>query len=324
MRHRQPSRPLFWLLLTVFIVVLADLFLYAPRPDAVKAFPSSAGSEAEWQAPDESKIAAEPDGRLIRYGKALVESTACYLGPKGSVAQLSNGMNCQNCHLNGGRRNFANPFSATAATYPKYRHRSGRVEDVFFRINDCMKRSLNGKELDSASTEIKAMAAYINWVGKEVPKGVTPKGAGTENLQYLQRAADPQKGRKVYLSVCHVCHGPNGKGMLLPDATGYRYPPLWGDASYNVGAGLYRLASLAGFIKNNMPFGASWKKPLLTQEQAWDVAAFIVSQPRPVKFFSGDWKDASKKPVDYPFGPYADTFSETRHKYGPFAGMKRK
>jgi thiosulfate dehydrogenase len=24
------------------------------------------------------------------------------------------------------------------------------------------------------------------------------------------------------------------------------------------------------------------------------------------------------KPFDYPFGPYADTFSVAQHKYGPF------
>ena len=31
-----------------------------------------------------------------------------------------------------------------------------------------------------------------------------------------------------------------------------------------------------------------------------------------------DYPDISKKPIDDPFGPYADTFSESQHKYGPF------
>jgi thiosulfate dehydrogenase len=81
---------------------------------------------------------------------------------------------------------------------------------------------------------------------------------------------------------------------------------------------------MAGFIRNNMPYGTNWKQPQLTEEQAWDVAAYIVSQQRPVKFFPNDWRDLSKKPADYPFGPYTDTFSEARHKYGPFTAMKKK
>ncbi|MCB0768664.1 MAG: cytochrome C, partial [Flavobacteriales bacterium] len=56
----------------------------------------------------------------------------------------------------------------------------------------------------------------------------------------------------------------------------------------------------------------------LTDEEAWDVAAFVNSQPRPVKDLTGDWPDISKKPIDHPFGPYSDTFTETQHKYGPF------
>jgi thiosulfate dehydrogenase len=81
---------------------------------------------------------------------------------------------------------------------------------------------------------------------------------------------------------------------------------------------------MAEFVWNSMPEGATNKNPQLSVEEAWDVAAFIVSQPRPVKFFPEDYRDYSKKPVDYPFGPYADTFSELQHKYGPFGAMKKK
>lgn len=63
-----------------------------------------------------------------------------------------------------------------------------------------------------------------------------------------------------------------------------------------------------------MPFGAAQ----LTDEEAWDVAAFVNSQPRPVKVFPDDWPVISTKPADHPFGPFGDTFSEQQHKYGPF------
>jgi thiosulfate dehydrogenase len=72
-----------------------------------------------------------------------------------------------------------------------------------------------------------------------------------------------------------------------------------------------------------MPYDlASPETPILTDEEAWDVAAFINSQPRPSKIFSADWPDISTKPYDHPLGPYADNFSEQQHKFGPFAPIK--
>lgn len=68
-----------------------------------------------------------------------------------------------------------------------------------------------------------------------------------------------------------------------------------------------------------MPFNqATHKEPALSDEEAWDVAAFVNSQPRPEKELSKDWPDISKKPIDHPFGPYSDGFNERQHKYGPF------
>jgi thiosulfate dehydrogenase len=67
-----------------------------------------------------------------------------------------------------------------------------------------------------------------------------------------------------------------------------------------------------------MPFDAPRNAAWLTNEEAWDVAAFVNTQPRPQKKFSTDWPDISTKPFDFPFGPYADSFPEHQHKYGPF------
>jgi thiosulfate dehydrogenase len=36
---------------------------------------------------------------MARYGHQLISKTSYYLGPNGTVAQISNGMNCQNCPL---------------------------------------------------------------------------------------------------------------------------------------------------------------------------------------------------------------------------------
>ncbi|MEO7961515.1 MAG: c-type cytochrome [Ginsengibacter sp.] len=286
--------------------------------------------DSTWIAPSlyTDRITTGEQRKMIMYGEDLISKTANFLGPQGSVLQISNGMNCQNCHLDAGRRPWGNNFGATYAGYPRFRNRSGTIENIYRRINDCFERSMNGKLLDSNSYEMKSMYAYIKWVGENVPGNTKPYGSGLQSLPYLQRAASPENGRKVFEMACISCHGSNGEGLKLNGQPGYLYPPLWGAASYNDGAGLYRISGFAGFIKSNMPYDkASHDSPFLSNEEAWDVAAFVNSQPRPHKDQSDDYKDLSGKPVDFPFGPYVDTFNERQHKYGPFqpiAATKKK
>jgi thiosulfate dehydrogenase len=303
---------------TLVMLLVSTLPVGKLRIKGTNTTPTFSENE-EWVAPSEDDIPPGTEGDMIRYGKDLIVNTAKYLGPKGIVGNMSNGMNCQNCHINAGKQNWANPFSAVESTYPKFRDRSGRVESSEFRVNECMQRSLNGKELDSLSAEMKAMVAYLKWIGEGVPKDIKPKGAGTEKLAFLDRAADPVHGKQVYEVRCVRCHGANGEGLPLADSSAYTYPPLWGEHSFNSSAGMYRLSNIAGFIKNNMPFQEATKaNPVLTDEEAWDVSAYVVTQPHPHKSYPYDWPNIAKKPVDYPFGPYADKMSEQQHKYGPW------
>ncbi len=316
----------------IFITLARALFLMVPLP-VTNYFchskkidtkdPDVAITVQEWKAPDTSQIDHTAQGDLIRYGRTLIIYTADFFGPRGSIASISNGMNCGNCHIDAGTRIWGNNFSMVVSSYPLYRNRSGKIETVEMRINDCFERSLNGKKLADTVKEMRAMIAYIKWVGKDVRKGVKTKGAGVEKLPFLSRAADTDKGKIVYLAICQKCHGKNGEGKLADNGKEYLYPPLWGKNSYNVGAGMYQLSKFAGYIKNNMPFGVTFTNPQLTVEQAWDVAAFVNSQPRPQKNLSMDWPDIAAKPLDYPFGPYSDNFSERQHKYGPFAPIRQ-
>lgn len=272
-----------------------------------------------WQAPDLQYVEIEKDKELILYGRQLISNTSDYLGPKGIVRHMSNGMNCQNCHLDAGTKPFGNNYSAVLATYPKFRARSGTDETITKRINNCIQRSLNGDSLQPQSKEMKAITAYIQWLGQAVPKNKMPIGVGLYKLKPLARAADPMKGQFTYASKCMTCHGPDGQGRPKPENKIESYPPLWGDHSYNEAAGLFRLSAFAGYVKANMPFGATADNPQLTDEEAWDLAAFVNSKPRPKhKFLKVDWPVIAKKPFDHPFGPYADTFSEQQHKLGPF------
>jgi len=260
----------------------------------------------------------------IEYGRELIVNTSRYLGPNGSVAQISNGMNCQNCHLDAGTRVYGNNYGSVYATYPRFRARSGTMENIYKRVNDCFERSLNGKPLDTLGVEMQAIKAYLMFLGKNVVKGTTVKGSGLKGLPFLDRAADPEKGAYVYITKCASCHQQDGQGVLAQDRASYVYPPLWGNASYNDAAGLYRISNFAKYVKYNMPLGATHENPQLSDEEAWDVAAYVNSRPRPHKNVPQDWPDIKKKPVDHPFGPYADSFGEVEHKYGPFQPIEKE
>lgn len=276
-------------------------------------------NDSVWIGKDYRQIPINTDsGKLILYGYRLIINTAYFLGPKGTVAHVSNGMNCGNCHLNGGTKPFGNNFGKVYSIYPKFRARNNSIQTIYDRINDCFVRSLNGKALDSTTREMQAIYAYMKWLGEGVPKGTTPAGTIFKNVAYLERVANPVEGKKVFALICQSCHGKNGQGMMNANGIGYIFPPLWGRNSYNDGAGIYRISEFADFVEYNMPFGTSWQHPVLTNAQAWDVAAFVNSQPRPHRDQSMDWKEITNKPIDFPYGPYSDSFSEKQHKYGPF------
>ena len=168
---------------------------------------------------------------------------------------------------------------------------------------------------------MQSIVAYIKFLGTNVEKGKKAEGSGFRDLAYLDRAAEPDKGQIVYTAKCQSCHQANGEDVFHADKTEYTYPALWGKKSYNDGAGIYHMSNIAKYVKYNMPMGTTYLNPQLTDEEAWDVAAFVNSQQRPQKIFKYHWPNINTKLLDYPFGPYADNFSEQQHKYGPFEEM---
>lgn len=315
------------ILMTLVFAFNEDLLTFwsrisAPKPKVdlpdEKLISAISANSTFWIAPKLSEIIDPKKLEQVNYGRQLIAHTAKYLGPKGSVKPISNGMNCQNCHLDAGTKVFGNNYGSVASTYPKLRARSGSVENIYKRINDCFQRSLNGIELDTTSREMQAIKAYIEYLGKNVPKGQNAEGSGLKSIPFLDRSADPAKGKLVYVDKCQSCHQANGGGLLNEARTEYVYPPLWGKNSYNDGAGLYRVSNFAKYAKYNMPLGVHHSMPQLSDEEAWDVAAFVNSQSRPHKEVPLDWPDISKKPIDHPFGPYSDRFSEQQHKFGPY------
>ena len=284
-----------------------------------------AQGQTDWQAPDIGKLPDDKYGQMVRQGKALMEQTYKYLGPEVKDANKrfsGNNLSCVSCHMEAGGRKFGNPWVGTFVSFPQYRGREDAVSTTEERINGCMERSMNGRKLPLDSAEMKAMMSYLHFLSTGIPVGAKLEGVGTLKLKALARAADPVAGKQVYASTCVACHGANGEGLRrgkTGDADGYQFPPVWGPDSYNDGAGMARLTLAAGFIKGNMPSGITHTTAVLSDEQAFDVAAYINSQPRPVKpNLDADFPARNNKPVDAAFPPYTPGFSAEQHKYGPW------
>jgi thiosulfate dehydrogenase len=276
--------------------------------------------------PDIRKVADDAFGRMVKYGHALVTDTANQIGPAApdpAKRFAGNNLTCQNCHLQGGTQPYAMPLIGVWGQFPQYRGREGEVGTLEDRVNGCMERSMNGRALALDSREMKAFLAYTKWLSTGIPDGAKIIGSGTKPVQEPERAADLRHGSQVYAEKCVACHGEGGQGQRI--ATGYQFPPLWGPDSYNDGAGMARLLNAAAFAKHNMPLGTTFDSPMLTDDEAYDVAGYVNSQPRPhMGDLDKDFPNRLQKPVDAPYGPYIDGFSAEQHKFGPFGPIRAK
>lgn len=289
----------------------------------------SAPADPEWTVPEIGALPDNDEGRLIRRGRDLITATYAHIGPAVPDAgkrYAGNNLACTNCHLNAGTKKFGLPLWGLWERFPQYSARSDSEITIEDRINSCMLRSMNGKTLPQDSPEMAAFVAYIRFLSAGTKKGEFLTGMGAGQMPVLGRAADPRRGAQIYARACAMCHQSDGSGVLrnrnLPNF-GYLSPPLWGPDSFNNGAGMARLMTAANFVHFNMPNGTSYTRPRLTQQESWDVAAFVISQPRPdYAARHKDFPDLLKKPVDTPYGPYADGFSQKQHELGPYGPIE--
>jgi len=270
---------------------------------------------------DAVPVAATPE-----YGRRLLRDTGAFIGPDHEDPEMrfsGTRLACASCHLDIGTRPGTLSLLQSAARYPRDSGRDGGTRDLRDRINGCMQRSMNGRPLPRDSVEMIAMEAYILDLGEKYGAMGESRRAIDEPPAFVEpdRAADVAAGQVVFESRCRVCHGADGGGLqATPNLRdGYVFPPLWGTDSYNNGAGMNRVLTAARFIKARMPFG----QPDLSDDEAYNVSAYINSKPRPVKSnLEVDFPDRTRKHVDSPYPPYADNFSQEQHRLGPFKPIR--
>jgi len=253
--------------------VLTMAFTAALLTGAAPILSTASGQEEEvlFNPPPERSIPSGPFGDLVRKGENIFTQTGKYAGK-----YVGNDLTCESCHLDRGRKPYSAPLWAAYVSYPRFRAKNHKISRLGERIQGCFRFSMNGAPPPLDSETVRALVAYSFWMSRGAPVGLKLKGQGLLRMPPPPESPDPFRGKKVYAARCALCHGSDGMGTR----SGHQvpFPPVWGPRSYNKGAGLYRVEKLAGFIKMNMPLS---KGDSLTDQQAWDVAAYVDSQPRP-------------------------------------------
>lgn len=225
---------------------------------------------------DSATYPAGPQGDAARRGFAILAATHDSL-----PGYVGNSLRCFSCHIDNGRRQNGIPLTGVYARYPNYTTRDGRVITIQDRVNNCMRRSMAGRNIPLGSKDMNDIVAYLALISDGVAVGAHVQGQGLPKMPALN--ADTTRGATIFTARCVRCHGADGQG--IPPAT-----PLWGPRSYSIGASMARVERAASFIRHNMPFDSAG---VLSDQQAYDVAAYVVAHAR---------RDSKGKELDWPNG----------------------
>ena len=244
-----------------------------------------------FRAPTEAEVKDSLVLAALRRGRAILANTRDSL-----PANVGNRLRCVSCHMGDGLVANKMPWVGVYARFPQYRSRSASVEVIEDRINDCFERSMNGKPLARDSRTMRDIVTYFAFLSYGVPVGAQVEGQGLPRLDPL--AGDTARGKALFAARCATCHGADGQGGT-PAPGAVVGTPLWGPHSYTIGAGMARVRTAAAFIKIAMPFD---NPGTLTPQQAFDVATYIDSRPRPdFPGTANDWPNGDQPPdVAYP------------------------
>lgn len=331
MKSRISSSQKIILILVLFFISIYLVFNNShPFIGCKKDVQSVKPDTVSWKFPALNSIPDNEEGILIKLGRKIFIETYKFIGPdvKDSLMRFTgNNMDCQNCHFNAGTQKYVFGLVGVYSKYPALDARSNKTITIQQRINQCLMRSMNGRAMPEDNRVMNALTAYLKWLSSDVPKGMSPNGQGVPLIKLLNRAADTSAGRIIFKDKCITCHSYSGSGVLnkpgnvdvsADSIKGYDFPPLFGDESYNDGAGMFRLLTAAAFIYAKMPLSSA----NLSLEDSYDVAAFINSQPRPLMLgLEKDYPDIKLKPMDTPYPPFIDSLPVSQHKYGPYQEM---
>ncbi|WP_200874308.1 c-type cytochrome [Ferrovum myxofaciens] len=222
--------------------------------------------------PADHDIPKDEFGKMVRQGQLIFSNTGQFAG-----AYVGNDLSCRNCHLDQGRKAGSAPLWAAFLSYPAYRAKNHRVNTFAERLQECFVYSMNGKAPPLGDPILVALESYAYWMEKNAKINPLLQERGIPQLQKPGTPPSYERGKTVYANNCALCHGTSGQGRRANDGH-MVFPPLWGDRSFNWGAGMAHLNKAAAYIKTNMPLSLGGS---LSDQDAWDVAYFMDGHNRP-------------------------------------------
>lgn len=266
------NRPRFFFLQTA----LALLFFFGSSHIVL----SSDNGSGFFHPPAPEEYPPGPLGDLVKKGEKIFTQTGTY-----APRYTGNSLTCASCHLDAGRKPYAAPMWAAYVHYPRFDERKNALIQLNDRIRACFRNSLHGTPPPAGGETVRALNAYLFWLAKGAPVGLPLRGQGFRTIPvpkqgsplfrgpHILRTPDTLEGMTLYQNRCASCHGLNGQGNPARGGS-----PVWGTQSYPMESGFHSVRVLAEFLKMNMPPGPSGR---LTDQESWDIAAYVASQPRP-------------------------------------------
>jgi thiosulfate dehydrogenase len=216
---------------------------------------------------DPRALPSGPVGQSIANGYAIMVRTRHLMKP-----YVRADLQCSDCHIAAGTQPRGGSFIGTFARFPQWNKRAHRVIALQDRIAECFLYSMNGRAPAYNSKPMIAIVAYIAWLSRGTPIGAKQHPDDIYIKPLPSAPPQPARGAQIFAAKCVRCHGADGQGI-----SGV-YPPLWGDRSFTDRAGMAHIDRMTGFVRYNMPQNAPGT---LSLDQAYDVAAFVLSHKRP-------------------------------------------
>lgn len=268
-------------LFTIVALVLIFIFIVSSHLTAKERFSATIVMEPDCEELLNNKLKIAEDGFDGYYIRAVKRGCNIFSNPqKHARRYVRADIRCKDCHLDLGMKAETAPLGEAWVQSDKYDPVTGVILSYELRTMQCFINSSNGFKpniLDSTIQDLKVYGRYLAYK-QGLKEGVEYSSRRFTKVPPTGEGDDYLRGKQAYKKHCAMCHGEQGYGVK--DENGYVViPALAGPGSWNTDSRMYNeRITLAAIIKTSMP---AHDRGSLTDTQSRDIAAYLVTLPRP-------------------------------------------